>query len=485
MIEELTKEIEQAKFLGRSARRKKERELQKKYNNKSIRILSNKTFTKGEALNHDQRRELVKDKNLFLEVVKIIKKYIPQLNRLINELTDKRNKSYITYSMKTILYTKLFVLICGITTMTEISDGNNFSTEEAVEKLSNFCEEKFKNLPDWQTIQDVIEQLDIEEIENIRKNIVKGLIRSKMFYKYRYNDKYYQLLVDATGVSSHDYNLNGTCIIKKSKTGVLKYYKYALEAKLVFGDIVISLDTEWIENSQIKNENEKQDCEINAFKRMAPRIKKNFPKMKFIITGDALYATEPIISLCNSKEYKWKYILNLKKDRLKNLYNDFEDDLNYENETNKENYFLSSKLKYKMHKLSAVKYQEQQQNKLVTFNYITNLVVTNNNIEEIVKLGRARWKIENEGFREQKNGTFKISHLCSRNENAIKIHYYLIQIAHIIRQLLEKGSKVLRDMKLKTKKEVSKFIIKCFTSKTTTSDLNHDIPNFQLRFNDD
>ena len=29
MIEELTKEIEQAKFLGRSARRKKERELQK------------------------------------------------------------------------------------------------------------------------------------------------------------------------------------------------------------------------------------------------------------------------------------------------------------------------------------------------------------------------------------------------------------------------------------------------------------------------
>ena len=107
------------------------------------------------------------------------------------------------------------------------------------------------------------------------------------------------------------------------------------------------------------------------------------------------------------------------------------------------------------------------------------------NIEEIVKLGRARWKIENEGFREQKNGTFKISHLCSRNENAIKIHYYLIQIDHIIRQLLDKGSKVLRDMKLKTKKEVSKFIIKCFTSKTTTSDLNHDIPNFQLRFNDD
>ena len=148
MNEELTKEIEQAKLLGRSARRKKERELQKKYNNKSIRILSNKTFSKGESLNHNQRRKLVKDKNLFLEVVKIIRKYIPQLDRLINELTDKRNKNYITYSMKAILYTKLFALICGITTMTEISDVNNFSTEEAVKNLSNFCEEKLKNLPD-------------------------------------------------------------------------------------------------------------------------------------------------------------------------------------------------------------------------------------------------------------------------------------------------------------------------------------------------
>ena len=288
MSEELKKEIEAAKKLPRSQRRKKERELQRKYNDKSIRILSNKTFTKSESFNRDDKREIAKDTNLFLEVTKIIKKYIPQLSRLISELTDKRNKSYIKYNMKVIIYTKLFALICGITTMTEISNVNTFATKEAIENLSIFCEDKLNDIPDWQTIQDVIEQLDIQEIENIRKSIVKGLIRSKMFYKYRYKDKYYQLVVDATGVSTHDYNLNDNCIIKKSKNGVLKYYKYVLEAKLVFGDIVISLDTEWIENGQIKNENEKQDCEINAFKRMAPRIKKNYPKMKFIITGDKL-----------------------------------------------------------------------------------------------------------------------------------------------------------------------------------------------------
>ena len=81
----------------------------------------------------------------------------------------------------------------------------------------------------------------------------------------------------------------------------------------------------------MKTEKEKQDCEINAFKRMAPRIKKNYPKLKFIITGDALYATTSMINIC--KDQKWNYIFNLKKDRLKRVYEDFQDNVNYKNET--------------------------------------------------------------------------------------------------------------------------------------------------------
>ena len=51
-----------------------------------------------------------------------------------------------------------------------------------------------------------------------------------------------------------------------------KYYKYVLEIKVVFGPMVISIDSEWIENIDMNNENDKQNCEINVFKRMAPRI---------------------------------------------------------------------------------------------------------------------------------------------------------------------------------------------------------------------
>lgn len=265
MCEELKLEIEKSRNLPRAERKKKERELQKKYNDKLIRIINNKSFKKSDSLNRNQRRITAKDKNLPLEIMKIIRKYLPNLDKLIAELTDKRNQHYTTYNMKTIIYTKLFALICGITNMTDISNVSIFDTEITAKNISKLSNQALDNIPNWQTIQDVIEQLDAEEIRNIRKYMVKALIRSKMFYKYRHN-QHWQLLVDATGVSSHDYNLNGNCIKKKYKTTV-KYYKYVLETKIIVGNIVISLDSEWIKNTEINSKKDKQDCETEVFKK--------------------------------------------------------------------------------------------------------------------------------------------------------------------------------------------------------------------------
>ena len=50
---------------------------------------------------------------------------------------------------------------------------------------------------------------------------------------------------------------------------------------------------------------------------MAERIKKEHPKLPIIISGDALYACEPVITRC--KENEWEYILRLKEERLKLL----------------------------------------------------------------------------------------------------------------------------------------------------------------------
>ena len=57
---------------------------------------------------------------------------------------------------------------------------------------------------------------------------------------------------------------------------------------------------------------------------------------------------------------------------------------------------------------------------------MTNLPISNKNVEATVWLGRRRWKIENEGFNVQKNETFDIGHLYSKNQTAIKVHYFTL-----------------------------------------------------------
>ena len=427
-------------------------------------------------MNRKERRNLRKDKDLIKELYSIIVKYLPKLLDMFENLTDVRNKSYVTYKMKTICVTRLFALLCGLTTMTDIY--NDFNSDNCIKNLSKICGQNLEEIPYWETIQDVFINMNTNELRNIQKYIVKTLIRSKMFDKYRFNGSF-QLLFDGTGLSSHNYNLNNNCLERKHKDGKISYYKYVLECKLVVGNIIISLDSEFIENEKMLTDKQKQDCETNAFKRMIKRIKKNYPKYKFIITGDGLYATTPIIKLC--KKYKWNYIFNLKPDRLKEINETFEDNINYQNETNHQNYYLSTDIKYKGISLSAFKYIETKKKKTTIFRYISDLEIKDSNIKEIVSMGRKRWKIENEGFYTQKHRTFNISHLNSRNDTAMKNHYFFIQFAHTIRQLLEQGNLLTKSLKLKIK-EVSHLLLDTLTSKT--SDLNHLENKFQLRFDD-
>lgn len=428
-------------------------------------------------MNRKQRRELRKDKNLIIELYSIIKKYLPDLFDKFEELTDVRHQSYITYNMKTICVTRLFGLICGLTSLSNISS-DEFNTDACIKNISTICNTRLTELPYWETIQDVFMNIKLSELKDIQKYIVKTLLRSKMFDKYKFEGAF-QLLFDGTGLSNHNYNLNDNCLKRKHKDGKISYYKYVLECKLVVGNIVISLDSEFIENKKMLTEKQKQDCETNAFKRMIKRIKSNYPKYKFIITGDGLYATTPIINIC--KKYHWLFIFNLKPDRLRDINNTFEENIKLLNETNKANYFLSSNIEFNNNLINVFKYNEIKKSKTTIFRYISNIKMDNDNIEMVVQLGRKRWKIENEGFYTQKHRTFDITHLNSRNDNSMKFHYYFIQFAHTIRQLLELGNLLTKSLKLKIK-EVSANLLKSLTS--TISDLNNLEINFQLRFDD-
>lgn len=429
-------------------------------------------------MNRKERRKKVREINLLDEVVGIIRQYFPKLLDMFQELTDVRNQSYVTYEMKVIFMVRLIALMCEIKSMNGIS--SEFNTDEAIKNIARICGTKLDEIPHHDTINNVFETIEISELEQIIKYIITRLIRSKMLDKFKIRKKYYLVVVDGTGLATSRVKYNDNCLTKKktNKDGeeYIEYSTYVLEAKLVMGNMVFSIGTEFIENTDEKES--KQDCEIKAFKRLAAKIKKEYPRLKILISGDALYASKPVIDICN--EYGWKYIIRLKEGAIPSLYEEFETVVKRENETQKENYECATNLDYRESKINVVRYTETKKNITTEFIYMTDLPIKEKNIESTVEVGRKRWKIENEGFNIQKNGTFDIGHLYSRNQVAIKVHYLLIQIAHAIRQLLENGDIKVKELKCKIK-EISHILKNTLISSTPNLTAHSKM---QLRFDE-
>lgn len=123
---------------------------------------------------------------------------------------------------------------------------------------------------------------------------------------------------------------------------------------------------------------------------------------------------------------------------------------------------------------NVIKYYEEGKE----YMWIVSFDITEKNSKELIYLGRQRWRIENEGFNIQKNRTFDIEHVYSQNYNAMKAHYFFIQFAHTIRQLLENGLSYIIDLKMSIK-EVSAFLTLALTQLTTNLTEYNKI---QLRF---
>ena len=109
-------------------------------------------------------------------------------------------------------------------------------------------------------------------------------------------------------------------------------------------------------------------------------------------------------------------------------------------------------------------------------------VLDNKNLSFLLGSGCSSYKIENEGFNNQKNIRYNIEHTNSHNYTAMKNHYILTQIADIIMQLFENGLKILKVVK-KTAKAMSSNLLEAIrTRRLTVEDILHMANPIQIRF---
>ncbi len=424
-----------------------------------------------------------------------VKHFFPEFRRWLKNIDEPRkNENNIIYPQKVLLWIGILLFMLKLKARRQI---NYKMTEPAfVKNLSLLSKTALEKIPHDSTVEYYMEKLSPEELEKLITKMINRLIRMKVLAKFRIAG-HYMVAIDGTGHLVFKERHCEHCLTKKKKGKVIYYYHNILEAKLVTETgIALSMATEFIENP--RRGVSKQDCELKAFYRLAEKIKRRFPQLKIVLLLDALYAGNPTFNICDRN--RWKYFITFKEGSMPEAYQEF----------------LSIIECQKMHKIEKKKTAEEidkkQQlrwvnditfrgpafnvlscketvrdkgkKKTTDFLWFTNFNINEDNCEILQRGGRLRWKIENEGFNIQKNGGYNLQHPYSMDETAMKNYYLLMQIAHLLSQLMEQGSLFTDNVK-KLFGSIENFtfrlLVALMTSVLDPVDIEHiDTTSFQI-----
>lgn len=393
-----------------------------------------------------------KGKIVLWQIRKVIKNNFPDIFDRFNCLTDSRKRH--EYRMVELVAGALFMFLFKETSRNSY---NNDRKEDCFR--NNFYKHFGFYLPHGDTFDEVLGKLIPVEVEELKTALVSGLIEQKIFRQFRFLGKYYLVAVDATGMASFDYPHCEHCLTKTSKNGTTTWFHYVLEAKIVTSTgLCVSLASEFIENTP-GTDFEKQDCEQKAFVRLASKIKKYFPRLPVCILADGLYPNNTVFEVCSKNN--WAFIITLKDGNLKT----FQTEIRLLRATAKKmsvfkagkctrtslEYSYLNEIEYAGQNYSWVECIETKKNvktnssDIQRFVYITNVPQNTKNVVETANSGRLRWKIENEGFNTQKNSGYALEHKYSRvSYFAMQNYYHILQIAHMINQLVERKKEIIQ-----------------------------------------
>lgn len=372
----------------------------------------------------------------------------PLLRSWLDDLRETRDPDRITYASRFLTWMGLMIFLLKLGSRRQA----NFELDspvalENLNRLSGCAQEKVAH---HDTLNHFLGHVHPGEYNALRRKMVFRLVRMKVLDPGRLMG-HFLIALDGTGQLQFRKPHCPYCL-EETVNGTTYYYHNVLEAKLVTPDgLAISVGTEFIENTDPNAS--KQDCELKAFYRLAQRLKKDFPQLRLCFLLDGLYAKGPVLEIC--RQNHWKYIIVFKKGSLPAVWQEYEAlrDLSPQNvkahqprEGCRQTYRWVDELPFvdsegRRHTLHPFECREVKGRQKRFFAWITNFSIRADNVATLANRGgRCRWKIENEGFNNQKNGGFNLEHAYSIGDWENKDFYLLMQIAHIILQLIERGS---------------------------------------------
>ena len=369
----------------------------------------------------------------------------------------------MVYDKHFLVWFGLMLFVCKLGSRRQANFHLNTDGPQVLPNLNRLAGTAQQSCPVDKTLEYFWRRVGSAPLVELRKQAVNRLVRMKALDAARLQGRAV-ILIDGTGYLVFHSEHCDHCLTQQHGERAA-YLHQVLEAKLLGpAGTVFSIGTEFIDNRDTRDvpagagaERVKQDCELKALRRLLGPLRQRHPQLAICLSGDSLFACGEGLQV--AKDYRCDYIYVFKPGRTPALWQDFQGllslcpDQRVEGTTPqgaRQVYRWVNGLPYtdsdgRKWTLNAIHCQETSKDgKETEWAWVTGLEVNRRTVVEVAtKGGRERWRTENEGFNTQKNSELNLEHAYSHR--CWEVYYYLLQLAHMLLQLLEKGS-LLRDL---------------------------------------
>lgn len=283
-------------------------------------------------------------------------------------------------------------------------------------------------IPSDTQMRTLLDEVEPAHIRRPFRSIFHQLQRGKVLPKMTCLGGYLLLAMDGTGIYSSENIGADYCLTKERRNGIIEYHLQMVAGAFVSPDCkeVLPLCPELIRRQDGSTKN---DCERNATRRFIADFRREHPHLKVIVTEDGLSANAPHIK--DLMAHGFRYILSAKPGDHAFLFSQIDEAAERGEVT--ELILPDGKKANRTHCfrcINSVPLNKTSQDELrvnflehwevVTkgeevvilnrFSWVTDFEITADNVMEIMRCGRARWRIENETFNTLKNQGYNLGH---------------------------------------------------------------------------
>ena len=323
----------------------------------------------------------------------------------------------------------------------------------------------------------ILDPVDPADLRPLFGDVFRRLQRGKALERFVYLDGHYLLSLDGTTYFASEKIHCAACLAKRHRGGGVTYSHQLLGATLVHPDLkeVIPLAPEPIVN---QDGHTKNDCERNATRRWLKQFRQEHPHLPVIVVEDGLSANAP--HLRDLRDASVHYIIGVKPGDHAFLFQHLRDADEAGRTPTLTLVDPATGILHHFRFHNAVPLNESPPDELVNvleyweihpngtvqyFSWITDFFLTPDNVDAIMRGGRARWKIENETFNTLKNQGYHLEHNYGHGEQNLSVVLALLMmLAFLVDQTQQLCCPLFQTAwaKLGTKRHLWEEIRSCF-----------------------